>query len=479
MLSSLDTSGLGLQAQIRVNPDAGKPPSKRRKLQPLLPTAVVDERTFASQRYRDQMRHAMANLVHQHLQPGTQERVWADEGRAHLINFTQFRGRDKQSPIAPADVAMCAMYPSSFGKRAESTRHEALRKWFVHIRSPQDCGGGGGSAHDMPRKRQPCTALQLEDWRFCKRALLHWRWLDEDGRSRRHHGLQHAYEMNDEAGREGNQRAWEDAQELQRILSVSKTLCFGNLTASVMTHWQLQWATEQFHEPRSVEKHWVHAQRYLSLQPVVEYYRSGGADPQNASHCKKVVVRAYNPEYRPFSSSQLRKQASASAAPARTPSGVPDTRALPTEIKQREDARGNAKFVDERLLYDDSKEQIIASVDGFSVWLEADDGMVGYSVCVEEGEQLATLRCPKKAPRKELDKNYYMAITLPGYGALETALIKSGSKERSSSYRDDSKYWFERIVELELNFAGEPDAVQKRQALQDELSARTWEVCTD
>ena len=36
-----------------------------------------------------------------------------------------------------------------------------------------------------------------------------------------------------------------------------------------------------------------------------------------------------------------------------------------------------------------------------------------------------------------------------------------------------------RIVELELNFAGEPDAVQKRQALQDELSARTWEVCTD
>ena len=126
--------------------------------------------------------------------------------------------------------AMCAMYPSSFGKRAESTRHEALRKWFVHIRSPQDCGGGGGSAHDMPRKRQPCTALQLEDWRFCKRALLHWRWLDEDGRSRRHHGLQHAYEMNDEAGREGNQRAWEDAQELQRLLSVSKTLCFGNLT---------------------------------------------------------------------------------------------------------------------------------------------------------------------------------------------------------------------------------------------------------
>ena len=37
---------------------------------------------------------------------------------------------------------------------------------------------------------------------------------------------------------------------------------------------------------------------------------------------------------------------------------------------------------------------------------------------------------------------------------LETALIKSGSKERSGSYRGDSKYWFERIVELQLNFAG-------------------------
>ena len=128
------------------------PPSKGRKLQPLLPTAVVDERTFASQRYPDQMRHAMADLVHQHLQPGTQERMWADEGRAHLINFTQFRGRDKQSPIALVDVAMCAMYPSSFGKRVESTRHEALRKWFVHIRScpavglvwlvPAHCGPG-------------------------------------------------------------------------------------------------------------------------------------------------------------------------------------------------------------------------------------------------------------------------------------------------------------------------------------------------
>ena len=101
-----------------------------------------------------------------------------------------------------------------------------------------------------------------------------------------------------------------------------------------------------------------------------------------------------------------------SAAPARTPFGVPDTRALPTEVRQRLDARGHANFVDEGLLYDDSKEQITASVDGFSVWLEADDGMVGYSVCVE-GEQLATLRCPKKVPRKLLDKNYHVADTPP------------------------------------------------------------------
>ena len=95
----------------------------------------------------------MATFVHQHLRPGTQERIWGDEGSAHLINFTQFRGRDKESPIAPPDVAMCAIYPSSFGKRPESTRHETLRKQFVHIRSPRYCGGGGGgggSAHDMP-----------------------------------------------------------------------------------------------------------------------------------------------------------------------------------------------------------------------------------------------------------------------------------------------------------------------------------------
>lgn len=471
-----------MQAQIRVNPDAGKPPSKRRKLQPLLPTAVVDERQFPSQRYPEQMRHAMANFVHQFLQPGTQERVWADEGRAHLINFTQFRRRDKQSPIAPADAAMCAMYPSSFAKRAESTRHEALRKWFVHIRSPADCGGGSGSAHDLPRKREPCTALQLEDWRFCKRALLQWRWEDDDGRSRRHHhGLRHAYEVNDEAGQCGDERAGAAADELQRILSISKSLSFDNLTAAVMAHWHLQWATEQFHEPRTADKHWVHAQRYLSQQPVLEYYRSGGKKPQNASDCKKVVVRAHNPEYRPLSSSQLRKQASAGAAapaPERTHARVPDTRELQPAITQAVDARGNAKFNDEQLLYDDSKEQITASVDGFSVWLQTDDGMVGYPVCVEEGEQLATLRCPKKAPRKELDKNYYMAITLAGYGVLETALIKSGSKERSGSYRGESKYWFERIVDLQLNFAGEPNAVEKRQKLQEELAAQTWEVRT-
>ena len=70
------------------------------------------------------------------------------------------------------------------------------------------------------------------------------------------------------------------------------------------------------------------------------------------------------------------------------------------------------------------------------------------------------------APRKELDEKYNMAITLSGYGAIETALIKSGSKECSDSYHGGSNYRFEGIVELD--FAGEPDAVQKRQVLRDD-----------
>ena len=128
-----------VQAHIRRSPDADKPPSKRRKLQPLQPTPFVDSRRLGTKRYPKIMRRAMADLVHQYLPQGSQERAWADEGHAHLINFEQYRRRNHQSPIAAADRDMCARYPESFAARAPTTRYDALRTWFVHIRSPVAC----------------------------------------------------------------------------------------------------------------------------------------------------------------------------------------------------------------------------------------------------------------------------------------------------------------------------------------------------
>ena len=466
-----------VQALVRANPDAGKPPSKRRKLRQLEPAQLVDQRRLTTKRYTDTMRHAMADLVHQYLQPGTEERALADAERAHLIDFAQYRRRNKQSPIAAADRDMCARYPESFATRAVSTRHEALRKWFVHIRSPRHAGGGDGSARDLPRIAQPGKNLQREDWEFCRHALLYWRWQDEAGRKRRHPGLQHALDMKREAR---DAQAQSDADKLADIYKRSKCRGWENFTACVMSHFSLSWATEQFHEPRTTAPHYTHAKRYLSKAPVIEYYRSKRADPQDASYRDKVVkVRQRNPAYKAVSSSVQRKaRQRGEPPPSVVPAAQEPTRSLPCEIEQDFSRRGEPKWLDHVMLYDDSKEQITASVDGFSVWMQPDDTSVGHRVCVAEGEQLPTLSRPKQVGKKKQDKNYYMCITLPGYGVLDTALMKSGSKERSGTERGGSKYWYRRIVEQKLNYEGCTNAKQLRRELEDRLAESTWKVRT-
>ena len=142
-------------------------------------------------------------------------------------------------------------------------------------------------------------------------------------------------------------------------------------------------------------------------RPVLEYHRSKEADPQLAHRCKVVKVRMLNPAYKAGSSSQQRKQRAA-APGARVPASLLDTRWLPCDIEQRTDRRKVTKFVDHDMKYDDSKEQITASVDGFSVWLQPDDDLVGNKVCVAEGEQLDTVKRPEKKFRSKQDKNYYM-----------------------------------------------------------------------
>ena len=459
-----------MQALIRTNPDAGKPPSKRRKLQPLQHTPVVDTRARVLKRYPEEMRHTMAHLVHAYLRVGSQERAWADEGRAHLIDFAQYRRRNHQSPIAAADRAMCERHPESFAKRADSSRHEALRKWFVHIRSPVSNGGGAGSAQDLPRQVTPGKDMQAADWEYCRTALIDWHWQDEDKRERRYHGLQHAVDTLEDAA---DAQSVAKADELRRIRKLSKTRSFDNLTACVMAHCCLSWATEQFHEPRTAAPHYTHAKRYLSKAPVLEYYRSKKKDPQNPHPCKIVKVRKHNPAFEPPMSSQQRRKERTRAPPK---AKQLRTRARQPELEQQRDKKGNAKFLDHEMLYDDSKEQITASVDGFSIWMHPEDAMIGYRVCVREGEQLSTLKKPKRPTRLNQDKNYYMCITLPGYGVLDTALMKSGSKERSGSERGGSKYWFERIVEQELGFGSGPQAERLRQRLQDDLIATNWTV---
>lgn len=187
----------------------------------------------------------------------------------------------------------------------------------------------------------------------------------------------------------------------------------------------------------------------------------------DASDTKVVKVMPFNPRYD-----------ARSGARTRPPSVYPpDDLRHPAQSRYavRKDERGNFNFLPpRRLFYDDSKEQITACVDGFSVWLQADSVKdTGRRVPVQDGEQLETLRSVQpEVDRKDRDKLYYMAITFPGYGVLDTALMSSGTKLRSKTPRGTAKFWFERIDELRLWSSNR----QQRLQLQERLKATTWQV---
>ena len=64
----------------------------------------------------------------------------------------------------------------------------------------------------------------------------------------------------------------------------------------------------------------------------------------------------------------------------------------------------------------------------------------------------------------QVEKQYYLVITLAGHGVLATAGMKSGSKNLRQP--QDMKYWMDELVELGLADA----------ATQARLQKQTWSV---
>lgn len=64
----------------------------------------------------------------------------------------------------------------------------------------------------------------------------------------------------------------------------------------------------------------------------------------------------------------------------------------------------------------------------------------------------------------QIEKHYYLVITLAGYGILACVALRSGS--RNVKQPEDMVYWFDRLVELGIGTAEQ----------EQELRARVWKV---
>lgn len=231
-----------------------------------------------------------ADLVHGYCQEGTVERQLADKNCAHLIQWDKFKKSTFDSPIAAADAWLCKEWDQSgwWKDRPRTDRAEILRNWFIRLRTG-DPQFRERRAQDKPRIAEVGAQLNEQDWDFCHECLVNKRYRDEHGRFRRFASLEDCYDHKHdmwETNRDSDARR--HVEKLQSIKKRSAARSWAALNAKVMARYNLHYETEKFHEERERNKHQVHAQRFLSQRPVLEYHRSRQKDPRSVKssyHC--------------------------------------------------------------------------------------------------------------------------------------------------------------------------------------------------
>lgn len=194
--------------------------------------SVNEHETARHVPYPEFLRHEMASTVHNYLPAGSQARQLADQNKAEQIDWLPYRRRDKPSAIRAADADLCAQYPNMFGNRSTSSREEALRKWFIRLRSTKSRENSWGRACDLPRIKKVGENLSEDDWEFLRKCLLVFKWSDGVN-LRQFHGLAHCWDHKDSQGtRQPAQRKLADRLEDIRVRA--KALTYGKLDAATM-----------------------------------------------------------------------------------------------------------------------------------------------------------------------------------------------------------------------------------------------------
>lgn len=100
--------------------------------------------------------------------------------------------------------------------------------------------------------------------------------------------------------------------------------------------------------------------------------------------------------------------------------------------------------------------------------LDCERRMVDTITCAVQPEEIEEFYNRTPEPNAtQIEKHYYLVITLAGHGILACEALRSGS--RNVKQPGNMVYWFDRLVELGIGTA----------ELEAELRARVWKVRAD
>ena len=302
---------------------------------------------------------------------------------------------------------------------------ETAKKWFLEYFSRPVTQEGepavkvAKTLQDAPRRGRGKVSLLPHEWSVLRDALTRWRWRDEAGNLRRFPSLEEAIQTKSQSAA-GEQQA----QQLQQIRIKSRVSNWKHLEEATVQHFNLTANAEVFKKPRQLEWSKLCARRMLGVDPQLEYYRSTRSG-QGRAHKIKTVRLANGEEWQ----------------------------------------------------WDRSHQQLWGCVDGFTVHLRVEPKQCANVVYLEPGELLPVYDAPNVQGQFDAEKQYYMAITFPGYGVLAVVALKSASRlvqkrKKGTAPRLLFKYWFQQLKELGILPADRPN-------LEEELAARDWKVCID
>ena len=238
-----------------------------------------------------------ARTVREFMPAGGAEAALADAGKADQIQWARFRSRSIRSPIKAADDVMCGKYAQQWASRPYCERQRTLQRWFVRYYTANAAQRlmdtfvadkeSLDKLKDAPRYNpEPARKLSNDQQAACHRWLTVESWQDDcdPPRNRRYSGLGDAYtKLSDTPA--VTAAVLIDKAELEDIYLSSKARTWHKLTQSVMRVFDLRWFKERPHEERTHIQHQVHADRWLSKRPVLEYMRSTEANPQSVHTC--------------------------------------------------------------------------------------------------------------------------------------------------------------------------------------------------